>query len=881
VTGTIIYGGSGNTRTFGYDIRNRLTSDEMKTSAGATVAKILYGWDDNSNLTSKTTTGFAGAASNAYKYDKANRLTEWNNGVAATVYEYDKAGNRVKAGGKTFTYNERNQLGSESVSGTTYQYTARGTLARSTTGTVSLDTQSDAFGQVIRQYHTPGAYSDYSYDGLGRAVKAGFQYTGLENDLAADGTATYVRDPVGGLVGVQAAGNQRLVWTDIHQDVVGQFGATSSALAGSAAYDPLGKLLASGGMSGNLGYQSEWTDQQTGRVNMHARWYNPETGQFDSRDAMSLPATPESANANRYAYANQNPLTGTDPSGHARTADVVGFSQWYSDEVVADYKDWWENGFPQNRTGDPAIDCGNSDVTCFFEGLFSILDIGELFNALGSLMKGISLLFEGWDKAYEFVEEGFKALQKEADAWRDKISKAHKMSSWLAGILGWGCVLSGACAPLNDCFGDGKGRCTYHVGALTGQAILSALTYGAAKIYERLTSLINKSLGRDRHDDDDGHNDNGDGSSNPHRDPGDSRFDQYENDQDRLNAPQTPTDDGPGPGPGRQNNDGNDPADDDPDGIPGVTVCSTSHSFDPATPVLMADGSTKPIGEIEVGQEVLATDPVTGQTSPQEVTLLHLNLDEKLTDITLGEGEGDRSTRGPTSTLHTTQNHPFWDATTKSWVEAKDLVPGGSTLIGPDGQPQTVLQVRNYTGRTEMRDLTVANIHTYHVLAGEAPVLVHNNDSGPISLGGGGAGEACGFVDEIGARQRLAAIVDEIAESTAKDKRPGTISETVGELPSGLLVAVHTRALDIGRYPVPHRLLSALNACGHRHGGCSEVAGAARVMNLGARPISVTTMGIHSHKIGRELHKAILAPCGRGCTDLLSALGMTSAGRLD
>jgi hypothetical protein len=39
-----------------------------------------------------------------------------------------------------------------------------------------------------------------------------------------------------------------------------------------------------------------------------------------------------------------------------------------------------------------------------------------------------------------------------------------------------------------------------------------------------------------------------------------------------------------------------------------------------------------------------------------------------------------------------------------------------------------VTAVRNYIGGEDMRDLTVAAIHTYYVIAGNEPVLVHNCD---------------------------------------------------------------------------------------------------------------------------------------------------------
>jgi len=41
----------------------------------------------------------------------------------------------------------------------------------------------------------------------------------------------------------------------------------------------------------------------------------------------------------------------------------------------------------------------------------------------------------------------------------------------------------------------------------------------------------------------------------------------------------------------------------------------------PATEVLLADGTTKPIEDVEIGDQLLATDPVTGETGPREVVV--------------------------------------------------------------------------------------------------------------------------------------------------------------------------------------------------------------------------------------------------------------------
>nr|WP_308340505.1 MULTISPECIES: Hint domain-containing homing endonuclease [unclassified Streptomyces] len=48
--------------------------------------------------------------------------------------------------------------------------------------------------------------------------------------------------------------------------------------------------------------------------------------------------------------------------------------------------------------------------------------------------------------------------------------------------------------------------------------------------------------------------------------------------------------------------------------------CPINNSFTPGTKVLMADGSTKPIEDVKVGDKVKATDPKTGETRIETVT---------------------------------------------------------------------------------------------------------------------------------------------------------------------------------------------------------------------------------------------------------------------
>ncbi|WP_308440453.1 polymorphic toxin-type HINT domain-containing protein [Catellatospora citrea] len=132
--------------------------------------------------------------------------------------------------------------------------------------------------------------------------------------------------------------------------------------------------------------------------------------------------------------------------------------------------------------------------------------------------------------------------------------------------------------------------------------------------------------------------------------------------------------------------------------------------------MLLGDGSSKPISEIQVGDEVLATDPATGESGPREVTQLWIHQDE-LIDLKIGENY-----------LTTTEDHRFWNETDQEWQRAEAL-DVGDKLRTPDGKTATVYGLRPATRHIAAAyNLTVAELHTYYVIAGDTPVLVHNDD---------------------------------------------------------------------------------------------------------------------------------------------------------
>ncbi|WP_405469083.1 polymorphic toxin-type HINT domain-containing protein [Streptomyces anulatus] len=101
---------------------------------------------------------------------------------------------------------------------------------------------------------------------------------------------------------------------------------------------------------------------------------------------------------------------------------------------------------------------------------------------------------------------------------------------------------------------------------------------------------------------------------------------------------------------------------------------------------------------------------------------------EHFNTLTVGTGRG-----GPAE-LTATYEHPFWSPSRGSWIDAADLRPG-DTLLSDDGSQSAVQDNAAFTRHARTYNLTVDGLHTYYVLAGETPVLVHNSSCPHIALG--------------------------------------------------------------------------------------------------------------------------------------------------
>jgi pretoxin HINT domain-containing protein/HNH/ENDO VII superfamily nuclease len=157
---------------------------------------------------------------------------------------------------------------------------------------------------------------------------------------------------------------------------------------------------------------------------------------------------------------------------------------------------------------------------------------------------------------------------------------------------------------------------------------------------------------------------------------------------------------------------------------------SVPHSFVGDTPVAMADGTSKTIDQVQVGDSI--ENAVPGDSTNESHTVsavIVTKTDHDFVDVSVRPAASSGGSAGKSSTLTTTYHHPFYDATRAAFVEARDLHEGDQ-LQTPSGLA-TVTAVRLYHATAVTYDLTIGGLHTYYVEAGTTPVLVHNCGSQP------------------------------------------------------------------------------------------------------------------------------------------------------
>ncbi|MEV6304302.1 RHS repeat-associated core domain-containing protein [Actinoplanes sp. NPDC051861] len=781
---SIDYGG-GRARAFTYDDYGQLATDTLRSSANVVVTSIGYGYDRNGHVTRKTTAGTAGAGENTYTYDFAGRLTSWTGPEGTTGYGWDDSGNRVRSGTRTATYDERNRLLSDGDY--TYAYTARGTLRSRTSSGLAEQYSFDAFDRLL----SAGEQS-YVYDSLDRVTArngVAFSYAGPGSDPVTYGSEKYARGPSGELLATAVGAVERLTIADGHGDIVAELdpaNPAAAAPAGSTAYDPFGKRTATEQRTASIGFQGDWTDPDSGKVDMGARWYEPGTGAFVSRDSAGYSGG-DSILANRYAYGAGAPLDFADPDGHwpkwvRKAASAVSTAYRAVSNVVTTA---WNYGVS-------AVKAFGSALARGAEWLYNKSGLATVVNAVTNGVKNAV----NWaqQKAAQAVQAARAAKAAVTAAAKQAVAKAVKYTPlpvlaavtkpllksigkivsttaklaasvvavtvtaiadpkkfattlYQAAANQVGAVIetvSKAAATVGEFIAEHKDM-ILEVAAIAGSILAglacTAATAGAAALacIAGTAALIN--LAKDA------------GQGNIH------------NWKDALKSAGTGAATGLiGGGAGMvgakvagavatrvAGTAGRALAGAAEGGVSdAVTQAATTgkvdwsgvavsaglgavtagrarscggNSFTPGTAVLMADGSRRPIEKVRPGDTVRATDPTTDRTENRRVTEVIVGSGQKnLVQITV-DVDGAAGTK--TATVTATDEHPFWIPGLNRWINAKDLRPG-YRFETADHRPAEVVSTRTWSERRRVHNLTVDKLHTYHVLAGTTPVLVHN-----------------------------------------------------------------------------------------------------------------------------------------------------------
>ncbi|GAA1695316.1 hypothetical protein GCM10009733_108660 [Nonomuraea maheshkhaliensis] len=140
----------------------------------------------------------------------------------------------------------------------------------------------------------------------------------------------------------------------------------------------------------------------------------------------------------------------------------------------------------------------------------------------------------------------------------------------------------------------------------------------------------------------------------------------------------------------------------------GKAGCS---SFVPGTRVTMADGTTKPIEDVKVGDKVIATDPESGRTRAEPVIAVITSKGAKnLVRVTV---DTDGARGDEVGVVVATESHPFWAPGSDEWQDAGSLTPG-QWLRTSEGRLVQVTAIRKWSASDQrVHNLTVANVHTY------------------------------------------------------------------------------------------------------------------------------------------------------------------------
>jgi RHS repeat-associated protein len=316
--------GNGVRGTRSYDVTNQLTSIADRY-AGATIRNApqqlfaeTYTRDAAGQLLSTTAIApTQNTTTNSY-----TSLLQLQS-AGSTAYAYDKADEPTQLGTASLTTDAAGEV-TKLVAGatTTFNYDARGNRTRmAASGGATVNYSYDAANRLTSVAGIASGTTTYGYNGdglrmnkkVGASSAEGFVWDTAEGLplILVDGTTSFVSGPGGMPLEQIASGSNTALY--LLTDQLGSVRALTDSkgqVVATYTYSAYGLMTATTGTASTpLRFAGQYLDAETEIYNMRARYYDPATAQFLTRDPL-VPLTKQP-----YVYVGDNPLNAIDPDG--------------------------------------------------------------------------------------------------------------------------------------------------------------------------------------------------------------------------------------------------------------------------------------------------------------------------------------------------------------------------------------------------------------------------------------------------------------------------------------------------------------------------------------------------------------------------------------